>query len=133
MPLQTTFAVSEAQAYANLPKLMPAEDRTLMMRFKLCMGEVAGDMTLVFPGLMWSSVLRRLAEESLYAGAGPGSGGSKMRELLLDARFTFDLGFDDVMLPAADLLQLSNGQVLRLRRTIQQPATASVGELPLFR
>jgi len=131
-PLGTTFEFQERQPLANLNKLMAPEERTLAVRFEIVMPEVKGSLNLVFPGLLSNALLRRLARDWEYQRPKVESGNDRMRELLMDCGFPFELSFRDLMVPAAELVSLAPGQVLALPRSVEQSATASVAEVAMF-
>jgi len=131
-PLGVSFEFQEREPAGSLPKLMPPEERTLAIRFEITMSEVKGEMNLIFQGLLSSALLRRLAHDSDYQRPGAMSGNNRMRELLMECGFGFALSFEKLMLPAAEAVSLAPGQVLALRRSVDQHATATVAGIPMF-
>lgn len=131
-PLGVSFEFQEREPAGSLPKVMPPEERTLAIRFEITVAEVKGEMNLVFPGLLSSALLRRLAHDSDYQRPGPTSGNERMRELLMDCDFGFALSFEKLRLPAAEAVSLAAGQVVALRRSVDKDATASVAGIPMF-
>lgn len=131
-PLGVSFEFQGREQVANLPKLMAPDERTLALSFEITMPELKGGMRFVFPGLLANSLLRRLAREGEYHRPKVVTSDKRMRELVMDCGFEFDLSFRDLVVPATELVTMSAGEVLPLRRAVQLPATASVAGVAMF-
>jgi flagellar motor switch protein FliM len=131
-PLGVSFEFQCREQVANLPKLMAPDERTLALGFEITMPELKGGMRFVFPGLLSNSLLRRLAREGEYHRPKVITSDERMRELVMDCGFEFDLSFRDLVVPATELVSMAPGQVLPLYRAVQLPATASVAGVAMF-
>jgi flagellar motor switch protein FliM len=131
-PLGVSFEFQQREQFANLNKLMAPEERTLAVAFEITMPELRGKMNLVFPGLLSNTLIRRLARDWEYQRPRPASGTGRMRELVMDCEFNLELSFRDLIVPAAELSNMVIGQVLPLRRPVENAATAIVGDVPMF-
>jgi flagellar motor switch protein FliM len=131
-PLGVSFEFQGREQVANLPKLMAPDERTLALAFEITMPELKGGMRFVFPGLLANSLLRRLAREGEYHRPKLVTSDERMRELVMDCSFEFDLSFRGLVVPATDLVTMVPGQVLALHQPVQVPATASVAGVAMF-
>jgi flagellar motor switch protein FliM len=129
---EVNFQFQNAQPLGGLHKVMAPEDRTLMVRFEAVMPEAKGAIQLVVPGAVSNGLLRKLARDAEYEKRQAAGAEGRMRELVADCGFSFDLSFRNMNIPAAEIVRLAPGQVIGLRRSVQQDATATVAGVPMF-
>ena len=131
-PLGVTFEFCTRQPVAELNKVMAPDERTLTLMFALSMAEVQGEMRVVFPGLLSNALIRKLAEEAQYEKRRAQGAEDHMRQVVLDCEFPFELSFEDLIVPAAQIVKLAPGQVLALGRKVHHSAAAIVAGVPLY-
>ena len=122
-PQGLQVAFEQRQSAAQMPRLMPAQEKTLTMTFEATMTESKGMINLAFPAVVSSALLRKLATELVYQRpCGPAIHQESILERLLDSPVNMELGTQQIRVQLTDLLALREGHVLPLRLHIEEPA-----------
>lgn len=122
-PQGLQVAFEQRQPAPQMPRLMPAQEKTLTMTFEATTTDSKGMMNLAFPAVVSSALLRRLATELVYQRPrGPAVHQENILERLLDSRVDVELGTPLIPVKLTDLLAMQTGYVLPLRLHIEEPA-----------
>jgi flagellar motor switch protein FliM len=131
--LALEFEFEQRQQPETMQHLMSAEEKTLSLNFDLTIAESRGTLNLVFPAAVSNALLRKLASGQVRAKKKmrPDSE-QRLRNHLLDCPFRVDLEMEIGGLALRELMSLSPGQLLPLKRAADQPAALRVSGHELF-
>ncbi len=132
-PLGLEFVFDQRQQPAQMQRVMAPAEMTLCLSFEIRMSETHGTLNLVFPSVVSNALLRKLAREWSYQRPhGSGDARKRLIQRLLTSSFSVELGLVDVPVRMEDLLKLTPGTLLRLRRKADSAATVLVDGSELF-
>jgi flagellar motor switch protein FliM len=127
------FSFDQRQDAEQAQHLMPPEEKTLSLSFEVHLLETRGTLNLAIPAIASHALLRKIAAQWEYQKPrGLIEAGTRLRNRLLGCPFRVDLSVTSIPVPVRDLLDLSPGKVLVLRRTVERPATLLVAGNAMF-
>lgn len=133
-PLGLEFVFDQRQQPAQMQRVMAPAEMTLCLSFEIRMSDTRGTLNLAFPSVVSNALLRKLAREWAYQRPHASEEARKrLIQRLLNSPFSVELGFVEVPVRMGDLLSLTPGTLIHLRRTADSPATVSVGGCEMFR
>ncbi|HUK25267.1 MAG TPA: FliM/FliN family flagellar motor switch protein [Terriglobales bacterium] len=113
--LETSVNAGEHQKPAQLAKLLPPEERVLLLRMDAAVQESNGSFAIFFPVSIAAALLRKVAAPAIVA-ARPSAppAALKMQERLMDCLCQLDLRVPGVKVSMQDILHLAPGKLLNL-------------------
>lgn len=133
-PLGLEFVFDQRQQPAQMQRVMAPAEMTLCLSFEIRMSDTHGALNLVFPSVVSNALLRKLAREWAYQRPHASEDARKrLIQKLLNAPFVVQLGLVEVPIRIEELLSLTPGMLLHLRRTADCPATVLVGGCEMFK
>jgi flagellar motor switch protein FliM len=131
--LSLEFEFEQRRQPGEVRHLMAPEEKTLSLSFELTVAENRGTLNLVFPAVVSNALLRKMSAEWQRSKRRPQPDASqKLREALMGCPFQVELGIKVAHVPAADLMNLSAGELLTLPFSVGQPAALRVGSREMF-
>lgn len=131
--LELDFQFEQRQRGAQVQNMMATEDKILGLSFEVGMSGTTGTLTMVLPAVIANALLRRLCSQSPYTKRLPSRElRRRVRERLLDSRFTTDLSLPASPIAVRQLIDLKPGQVLMLPKSARDPIHLNVAGKPLF-
>jgi len=131
--LALEFKFEQRQRPDQVQHLMPGEEKTLSLSFEITLVESRGTLNLVVPAVVSNALLRKIS--AAWATTRPRVSPEieeGLRRRLLDCPFQVVLGMTALAVPFAELIGLTPGTLLMLRRRGDQPAALLVQDYPLF-
>ncbi len=126
-PLGLQLAFKRREPTAQVSRLLPPHQKTLTLGFEATMTESRGKFHIVFPSVVSSALLRKLASELVYQQPrGPAGHRESIKRKLLDSIVEMELGTPVLPVKLSELLAMQVGWVLPLRRHIEEPVTLRV-------
>jgi flagellar motor switch protein FliM len=130
--LALEFQFEARQRPELVQHLMPAEEKTLSLSFEITLAESRGTLNLVVPAVVSNALLRKISLGWATAKIRVlPEAEQRLRALVLHCPFRSELVMASAA-PIGDLIGLSAGTVLPLRRPITTPAALSVGGKNMF-
>jgi len=129
-PLRAQLETASLDVEPGPARSFAATEPVLVTRFRVALGEHAGQLSLVAPSAVFAPVL---AEESasLPTPAPTGSPDTVL-ELLMPANISLDVWLDGSEMRLGDLLQLSEGQIVKLDHPVERKAVATLNGRTYF-
>jgi flagellar motor switch protein FliM len=122
-PLGLQVEFERRQATAQMLRIMPPQEKTLTLTFDVTMSESKGMLNIAFPSIVSSALMRKLRTELVYQRArGPAVSQESIGKRLLKSAVQLELATPAIPVSLMDLLSLQAGEVLALRRSIDEPA-----------
>ena len=129
-PLRTQFETAALDVEPAPVRSFAATETVLVTRFRAAVGEHAGQLSLVAPGAVFTPAL---AEESVAVpSTAPCGSPDAVLELLLAASVSMDVWLDGSEMRLGDLLQLSEGQIVKLDHPVERKAVATLNGRTYF-
>jgi flagellar motor switch protein FliM len=129
-PLQTQFETASLEVEIGPARSFAATDAVLVTRFRVALGEHAGQLSVVAPVAVFTPAL---AEESVALPTTAPSGSTDAAlELLMPANVSLDVWLDGSEMRLGDLLQLSEGQIVKLDHPVERKAVATLNGRTYF-
>ena len=127
-PLGVGLEFEQRQAGAQMLRLMPAQEKTLALTFEVTMPGSHGMLNIAVPAVVSNALLRKLSTELVFRRRreAPVQQAS-IRQRLLDSSVELVLGTPLLPVKLGRLLAMRPGQVLALRRPIEEPASLRLG------
>lgn len=127
-PLGVGVEFQRRQAASQMLRIMPAQEKTLALSFEATMPDSRGVLNIAVPAVVSNALLRKLSTELVYRRRkeSPVQQAS-IRERLLDSSVELVLGTPLLPVKLGRLLAMRPGQVLPLRRPIEEPASLRLG------
>jgi flagellar motor switch protein FliM len=127
-PLGVTVEFEQRQAGTQMLRIMPAQEKTLALCFEVNMLNSHGMLNAAIPAVVSNALLRKLSSELVYRRRPENPvQHESIRQRLLDSPVELVLGTPQVPVKLGRLLGMRPGQILPLRRRIEEPATLRVG------
>lgn len=115
------------QTPAELRRMLPVDERVLILRFILKLQESEGALNIFFPIGTAAAMLRKLSTMAISpARAGVPTAGQKIQERLLDCVCSMELNICSIKVAVQDVLSLRPGKLLDLGIPISAPAVVSL-------
>jgi len=139
--LQVTWQTSwrlEFQPGARLKQsqiisLVPATERVLNVSFEIQLKDVRGVLNLIFPAIVSNVLLRKLSQQgSFHRRRHSVDTAFRIRERLLDASVTVNLDLARIPLRIRDIVDIREGAILSLRRSIDEPMLMALNGTAVF-
>jgi flagellar motor switch protein FliM len=130
--LSLEFVFEQRQPTAQVRRLMPAEEKVLSLCFEITLPAARGNFNLAVPAVVSNALLRKISDYSCQKPRGPAASGNRIKQRLLDCPFNPELCETDLKVPASELLDLKQGQLLTFSRSIQEPARLLAGNKAIF-
>jgi len=129
LPLGLEIEFERRQAASEMMRIMPPEERTLVLTFDVTMAESKGTLNIVFPSVVSSALMRTMRAELVYERAhGPAVHQESIGKRLLKSKVGLELASPVIPIKIPELLRLRPGAVLALRCHIEEPALVRVSE-----
>jgi flagellar motor switch protein FliM len=113
--LDTTVSPREHASTAQLKRLLPPDEKVVVLRLEAGIQESRGVLSIFFPVSIAGALLRKVAKPALLpASAALPPSGHKMQERLLDCPCQVELRVPGVKVSMQDVLYLTPGKVLHL-------------------
>lgn len=127
-PLGVSVEFEQRQAGTQMLRIMPAQEKTLALCFEVTMPNSHGMLNAAIPAVVSNALLRKLSTELVYRRRPEAPVQHEgIRKRLLDSPVDLVLGTPLVPVRLAQLLSIRPGQILALRRRIEEPATLRIG------
>jgi len=131
--LAVEFVFDQRLRQAQILRLMPLNERVLSLNFEIRTPEARGMLNLVLPTSVASALLKKLLHQGSYRRQrSTGDAKPHLRKLLEHCVFKAELSLPPSPVPARDILSLEVGQILPLRRRINEPAEILVAGKEAF-
>lgn len=126
-PVDISVASGAHLRQSDLRRLMPADERVLLLRFQLKLHQSEGGLNVFFPIGIAAAMLRKLSTMSITPSrAGAPTAGQKIQERLMDCTCTMELSVRGIKVAVQDVLSLQPGKLLDLGIPISAPAVVSL-------
>ncbi len=124
-PLKTQLETVTLEMEQRPARTFAATDQVFVTRFGLAIGEYAGQFALVAPAILFAG---GAADDDAVSQPQPESGGSPeaTMELMLPANVSLDVWLDGAQMRLRDLLQLSEGQIVKLDHPVERKAVCTL-------
>lgn len=127
------FQFEQRQQPKQVQHLMPEEEKTLSLSFEITVAESRGTMTLVVPAVVSNALLRKLSLGWVIARPRTRPDvADRLRAALLVCPFELQLSMNSGAIPMQELLDLVPGDLLQLRRRVDEHAVLLADERKLF-
>jgi flagellar motor switch protein FliM len=127
LPLESEAQFERRQPVAQMPRIMPPEERTLTLTFDIGMAQARGVLNIVLPSAISSALMRSLRTEPLFQRThGPAEHQGSIGQRLLNATVAVELDTPEIPVSVAQLLVLCPGAVLPLRRRIDEAGVVRI-------
>lgn len=127
-PLGVGVDFERRQAGTQMLRVMPAQEKTLALRFEVVMPGSRGMLQAAIPAVVSNALLRKLSTELVYRRPREAPmQRESIRQRLLDSSVDLVLGTPLLPVKLGRLLAMRPGQVLALRRRIEEPASLRIG------
>lgn len=130
--LPVVFHVGQRQKQSQIVGLMSPGERVLNLSFEISLNEVRGLLNLAFPAVVSNALLRKLAAGMVQRRKPSAGQSERLRGRLMDCAFTIDLDLCNVTLRIRDIVDMQDGQVIRLRHSLNEPMFVAVNGRPVF-
>lgn len=131
--LDLEFQFDQHQQQANVRGLMLSSEKILSIGFEVRLPDARGTVDLAFPAVVSNALLRKLAVQGSYSErASSNQSERRLRERLLDCRFSLDLSLRPSPVTVGDLMELRPGSTLVLGQRVADPVPLSVAGKNMF-
>jgi flagellar motor switch protein FliM len=114
-------------------RLTAPEEKMLSLSFEITMLEVRGGLNVAVPVSVSHALLRKISAELMdRRPQGHTESRERLKHRLLECPFSAELVVNDLRAAVSELAQLTQGQLLPLRRSAAQPASMLVGGIEMF-
>jgi flagellar motor switch protein FliM len=132
-PLSLAFEFEGRQPSDQMQHLLPSDEKVLSLSFEITLAECRGTLTLAVPAMASHALMRKISVPRARAQARPTPDSNvRLRNRLLRCPFATDLIIKIEGVSVSQLMQLSPGNLLILRRWAEQPATLAVQDCEIF-
>ena len=131
--LDLDFKFEQRQRSMQVQNTMLPEERTLCLNFETRLAQASGSIALIFPTVISNALLRKLSAQGARSERIPSrESRRRVRERLLDSRFTTDLSLPASPLPIRQLIDLEPGQILMLPKSTRESIYLNIAGKPIF-
>jgi len=125
VPLKTPLETVTLEMEHRPARTFATTDQVFVSRFKLAMGDHSGHFSLVAPAILFTS---GMADDDAISQPQQPSGGSPDAtiELMMQASVALDVWLDGSQMRLGDLLQLSEGQIVKLDHPVERKAVCTL-------
>jgi flagellar motor switch protein FliM len=132
-PVGLHFTFEKRESSAQVARMMPAGEKTLVVCFEIRMPDARGVLNLCLPSVVLNTILRKLISEQKRRRQRSPEMQARVRNLLGGVSVGAVLQFPPVRIRARELTTLSVGSVVRLPVPRHAPAELRVAGLSLSR
>jgi flagellar motor switch protein FliM len=126
-PVDISVSSGSYQKPAELRRLLPPDERVLVLRFQFKLNESEGGLNVFVPIGTAAAMLRKLSTMTIAPSrAGAPTAGQKIQERLLDCVCSMELSVSGIKVSVQDVLSLAPGKLLDLGIPISAPAVVSL-------
>jgi flagellar motor switch protein FliM len=127
------FHFERRQQASNALRVMPPDDKVLLLTFSINLLETRGNLQIAIPATVAAALLRKVSTDWAYRKP-EGSPGSKeqVEARLLHCPVPVELRVLGIRVAAEELMAIKPGGLLMLRKAVSSPATLLVGDQPIF-
>jgi flagellar motor switch protein FliM len=131
VPLKTQLETVTLEVEQRPSRTFAATDQVLVTTFGLSIGDQAGQFSLLVPTALFAGVL---AQDDTIAQPQADSAGSldAAIELMMPAKVSIEVWLDGSEMRLGDLLQLTEGQVVKLDHPVERKAVGTLNGKPGF-
>jgi flagellar motor switch protein FliM len=125
VPLKTQLETVTLEVEPRPARTFAATDQVFVARFSLSIGEHAGQFSLIVPATLFGAVM---AQDDAIGQPRQESGGSPDTtiELMMPAKVALDVWLDGSQMRLGDLMQLSEGQLVKLDHPVERKAVCTL-------
>lgn len=129
---EMTFRFDQTQRAAELFRLFGPYEKMLFLSFEIRVPDAFSTMTLAFPAVVSSALLRRLARKASRSQAAAPPPKTQILERLPDCVFDVAMLLPPTRIRGKDLLALVPGQTILIQHSVRQPAEIQVAGRRMF-
>lgn len=124
-PLKTQLDTVSLEIEPRPARVFAGTDAIFVTSFKVTIGEHNGKFSLVAPAALFASAL---AEDlaPIHENAASGASPEAILELLMPAKVSFQVWLDGSQMRLGDLLQLAEGQIVKLDHPVERKAVGTL-------
>jgi flagellar motor switch protein FliM len=130
--LSLEFHFDQRQQTTQARRLLPGEEKVLSLCFEITLPGARGNFNLAVPAVVSNALLRKISDYTYQKPREHTDSAERIRQRLLECPFTLELRVADIMVPAEQLLELTQGDLLMLPRSIDDAAVLIVGSRGAF-
>jgi flagellar motor switch protein FliM len=125
VPLKTQLETVTLEVEQRPARTFAATDQVFVTRFSLSIGEHTGQFSLAVPVTLFGGAM---AQDDAIGQHQPESGGSPETtlELMMPANVALDVWLDGAQMRLGDLMQLSEGQIVKLDHPVERKAVCTL-------
>jgi flagellar motor switch protein FliM len=131
VPLKTPLETVTLEVEPRPARTFGAADQVLVARFGLSIGEHSGQFSIAVPAILFRNAL---GQDEVLPASTQESGGSPdaVLNLMMPAGVAVDVWLDGAQMRLGDLLQLSEGQIVKLDHPVERKAICTLNGKPGF-
>jgi flagellar motor switch protein FliM len=131
LPLE--FQVGHRLKKSEIMTLMSPAERILNLSFEIRLTDIRGALNVIFPPVVSNMLLRKLAQQGMVKRRLPSpDDAARIRERLLDAKFTVELDLPRIRVRIGDVVDLEVGSVLHLHQLLSTPMSIAINGCQAF-
>jgi len=131
--LDLKFAFDRRQGQADLPRVIPLDEKVLSLSFALGLPHGRGTLSFAFPAAVASVLLRKITEQYFTPKRrAPSAGSASLRERLKKSHFMAEMILPASMVRGRELIDLKAGEILVLDQHAGDPVLISVAGQTMF-
>jgi flagellar motor switch protein FliM len=125
VPLKAMLETASLEVEPRPARTFAATDQVFVARFSLSVGEHKGQFSFVVPATLFGGAM---AQDDAISQPQPESSGSPEAtiELMLPAIISLDVWLDGCQMRLGDLMQLSEGQIVKLDHPVERKAVCTL-------
>jgi len=131
--LEVQFSLEQRVQQAEIPRLMPPNEKILSLSFEVRMPEARGMLNVALPAAVSNALLRKLTQQGAYRKQRSAANSAvQISNHLQEGVFSLELVLPEKRVRVAQLLALEPGNILHLRCPPNEPANLLVSGKKLF-
>jgi len=132
--LEVQFSFDQSLRQAEIPRLMPPNEKILSLSFEIRMPEARGMLNVALPAAVSNALLRKLTQQGTYRKhRSTTDSTSQISKHLERCSFPLELILPEGRVPVSRLLALERGDILKLQCRLSATANLLVSGKWLFR
>lgn len=131
VPLKSQLETVSLEMEQRPARAFAATDQVFVARFSIGLGEHSGAFSLVVPATLFGAAL---AQDDVLSQPQSETGGSpdETMELMMPAKIRIDVWLDGSEMRLGDLMQLTEGQIVKLDHPVEKKAVCTLNGVPGF-
>ncbi|MFN8025642.1 MAG: flagellar motor switch protein FliM [Acidimicrobiia bacterium] len=128
--------IVQQEANPQFAQITAPSDMVVVMSFDIKIGETRGHASICVPFAVLQPVLEEYASSSVFSdrnAAAQAEFAQQVEDAMHEVPLPLRVCFDPVVVRSAELLTLAVGDVVPLHHPIQEPLTATVGDVAAFK